>query len=103
MSANQDILRYVASYHRGVLTAVEVATRLVELATTFDLASVAAETPDAVLAEVRGRTTDIPNPEDVIVFRFGPGFGQGTEEERAEQERYVAGLRTWKAYFDATD
>ena len=101
MNANQDALRYIDYYHRGVLTASEVATKIVELATSFDLATVAAETPKEILAQVGRRAVDIPNPEDVTVFLIGPGFVKGSQQEREAQERIIAGLRAWKSYFES--
>ena len=101
MKPNKDALKYIAYYHRGVLAVCEVATLLTHMGAILDLAAIAAETPLVILAEVRRRAMDIPNPEDVSVFRFGPGFVKGTQEERGEQERIVAGLQAWESYFEA--
>ncbi len=95
--------RYLTSYDRGHLTASEVAERLINLVAEHPPADYGGDVPEPILDVIRRRTEVIPNPEEVIIFRFGPGYGKGTPEERAEQERYVAGLRTWKAYFESVE
>ena len=100
---NQEALKLVAYYLRDVLTLAEVATMLLEMGATLDLAAVTAEMPEAMLAEVRRQAMDIPKPEDVNLFRFGPGYVRGSQEARKEQERILGGMRAWKAYFESVD
>lgn len=97
---HQEALKLAAYYQRDVLTLSEVATILLEMGVTFDLAAVTAEMPEAILAEVRRRSMNIPKLEDVNIFRLGPGYVKGSQDERKEQGRILSGMQAWKAFFD---
>ena len=95
----------IDSYKRGLITAVEAAGWLCELRGYSDAAEFAAEVPEPILAILQERTATIPKPEEVFPVGGlgGPGYVEGSPEKRAEQERYVAWLRTWKAYFESVE
>lgn len=96
--------KILSAYERGILTSHEAIGKLCLLALEFDPATFATLLPTEWLNYLRERTVRIPEPEEVIFLRSwcgGEPSEQWLAEERAEKERYVAGLRTWKAYFDA--
>jgi hypothetical protein len=93
-------------YEQGRMVAGEAVCRLCDLATRYEPATFAESVPTEWLADIRDRTTNIPTPEQVRIVFGGTCVG-GAEAykawEKAEKERYVAGLRTWKAYFESVE
>jgi hypothetical protein len=96
-------------YERGVFATGEMVSRLCSLAADHDPASFVDQVPPELLADVREQSAIIPKPEEVLSVHGGTYMRDLTAEEQAakeereqqEKERFVAGLRAWKAYFDA--
>lgn len=103
--------KLLAYYEKGYLTDQEVMNRFIELAMeqapdTF--AAFLADVPAEWLAELCERASVIPRPDELISIRpycglEPPDFEAIRAKEQEGKERYIAGLRAWKAYFDATD
>ena len=96
----------VAWYQKGVITGHEAVNRLVKLVIDQAPAGFAVELPAEWLADIREQSADIPNPDEMLLVESVCNDESWTPEkhaarQRAEKERYVAGLRVWKAYFDA--
>lgn len=101
--------KLLALYERGVFSDQEAVNRFVELAMeqapdTF--AAFLTNVPEEWLAELRERTAVIPRPEELISVRpycglEPPNFEAMRAEEQKGKERYIAGLRTWEAYFES--
>lgn len=98
--------KVLAGYESGRIVAGEAMFRLCHLAVEYDPATFADQMPAEWLADIRQRTADIPKPEEFRIFgsvcNAGP-LDPAVEaaKEIAAKERYVAGLRTWKAYFES--
>lgn len=91
-------------YEAGRITVGSAVIQVCQLASDQNPATFAESLPSEWLTELRERTANIPTPEEIRIV-WGVTW-VGTPEaysvwEKAEQERYVAGLRAWKAYFDA--
>ncbi len=93
--------KLLAWYEKGTITDTEAVNRLINLALEQDPAAFATDVPAEWLAELREMSSRTPPPRTFrLVSRAGPF---NPEEWAAEQERYVAGLRTWKAYFESVE
>lgn len=101
--------KLMAWYEKGYITGHEAVNRFIELAmeqVPDSFAAFLAETPAEWLAELRERTVVVPRPEELISIRpycgtEPPDVDAMRAKEQEGKERYIAGLRVWKAYFDA--
>ena len=96
--------KVLAWYEEGRITATSAVIDLCQFAADRDPATLAELVPAEWLADIRERTVDIPTPDSVRIVFGGTWVGSAEAYatwERAEKERYVAGLRTWKAYFES--
>jgi hypothetical protein len=98
--------KVVAMYERGAITGHEAAMRLCDFAATLDPATFVQVVPEELLRDIRERTADIPHPDQARRFAMGSYVSTlDPEAEKArvlaESRQYVAGLRTWKAYFES--
>jgi hypothetical protein len=84
----------LTDYHKGRTTETGAVIDLCLLATEHDPATFAQLMPTEWLADVREQAELLPQ----VRRWFRPGMSEA--EWSREQERYVAGLRAWKAYFD---
>lgn len=99
--------KLLALYERGMFSDHEAASRLCDLAAEFEPATFAELVDVGLLADIRERSAVIPHPGELI--RVGSYCGveppdpvEEAARVQVERERYIAGLRAWKAYFDAT-
>ena len=100
--------KLLAYYERGMFTDHEVLNRFIDLAVDLNpatFATFAADVPAEWMDELREMSSQSPPPR---TFRVGSWCSAEpfdpeawAAQQKAERERYVAGLRTWKAYFDA--
>ena len=98
--------KWLAWYDEGRITGHETVFRLVQAATDHDPTSFAELVPADTLTELRAKTVYIPTPDEFrivrSVCRIGPfDAAEEAAKKLTEKERFVAGLRAWKAYFDA--
>lgn len=98
--------KVLALYERGVFATGEMCSRLCSLAADHNPATFSDQVPPELLADIRERSALIPHPGELI--RMGSYCGveppdpvEEAAREKAETERYIAGLRTWKAYFES--
>ena len=100
--------KLLAYYERGMFVAGETVFRLCQLATEYHPATFAMEVPTEMLADIRQQSQDIPKPDEMLIAQSVCNEESWTPEkhaatQRAEKERYIAGLRTWKAYFESVE
>jgi hypothetical protein len=98
--------KVLAWYEEGKITSCGAVLQFCGLAATLDPATFAEMVPAEWLADIRERTVNIATPDNVrivwgITWVGSPGAYAAWE--KAERERYVAGLRTWKAYFESVE
>ncbi len=98
--------RLLAWYEAGQITANDAVGQLCRLAAETDPATFAELLPAEWVDEVRAKTVRIPRPEEFFILRSVCNAGpydpaEEVARERVEKERYVTGLRTWKAYFES--
>jgi hypothetical protein len=99
--------KLLAWYEEGRITAMSAVIDLCELAADRDPATFAAEVPAEWLDQLHEMSSRTPPPRTarlVSVCRAGPFDPEEWEaQQKAERERFVAGLKAWKAYFDSAD
>jgi hypothetical protein len=98
--------KLLAYYERGIFVGGETVYRLCQLAKEYQPATFAEQVPAEMMADIRERSGNIPKPEELLLVQSVCNDESWTLEkhearQRAEKERYVAGLRAWKAYFDS--
>jgi hypothetical protein len=98
--------KIIPHYNLGLMPTGEATSKLVLAATEHDPASFAESMPEELLVALQEQSRQIPRPEEFFILRSVCENPPTDPEERAardkaEKERYVTGLRTWKAYFDA--
>ncbi|MCU0702766.1 MAG: hypothetical protein MUF18_02115 [Fimbriiglobus sp.] len=86
--------RALAEYEHGRTTETEAVIDLCRLATEYAPATFAQLMPAEWLTDIRKQTELLPD----VRRWFRPGM-TAAEVSRGT-ERYIAGLRAWKAYFD---
>jgi hypothetical protein len=91
-----------------MFVAGETVFRLCQLATEYHPVTFALEVPTEMLADIQEQSANIPNPDEILLVESVCNDESWTPErhaarQRAVKERYVAGLRTWKAYFESVE
>ena len=99
--------KLLALYEKGYFTDTEAVNLFIDMALDQDPAKFAVGVPAEWLAVLRELSSQTPPPRTIRLGSwcsaepFDPVAWAA--QEKAGRERYVAGLRTWKAYFDAAD
>ncbi|MEO2089364.1 MAG: hypothetical protein ABGY75_07695, partial [Gemmataceae bacterium] len=98
--------RIIADYQKGRITATEASLNLCEAVLKHDVAGFAQDVPEQVLAMLREWAQQLPFVGRVYrlestMYTTPPDPKERERRESEEMERRTAGLRTWKAYFDA--
>jgi hypothetical protein len=97
--------KLLADYEKGRITTTGAVNSLIHLAIGHDPASFVTDVPEEWLAELREMSSRNPPPRTFTLASVCNAEPFDPEEEatreKAARERYVAGLKTWKAYFDA--
>ena len=89
-----------------MITKHEAVSRLSILAAEYEPSLFAEQLPVDLLAELREQALGLSTPGESIILRSvceaEPVEREvRMERERAESERYAAGLKVWKAYLDS--